>query len=89
MKYLISLIFFVGTVAQASGIVTIDGTSYGKTDKVFKLESKGQIFTIKKTDLTISQRKALEDLKWGASTSITIPLTAVASVDDAPPKKTK
>jgi hypothetical protein len=72
--------------AFASGLVTIEGTGYGKTEKELKIEAKNQIFTIKKVDLTAPQRKFLEDLKWGAPVSITIPLSSVAHVADAPKK---
>jgi len=78
-------LILVGAVAYSSGIVTLEGKGYGKTEKVFMIESKGQIFSINKTDLSPAQRKVLEGLKWGAPTSITIPITSVASVRDKNP----
>jgi len=82
LKLAALLILFWTTVGDASGIMTISGTFYGKSEGSFQILSQNQVFTIQKNKLSKGQRDYLESKRWNQKVDLSVPMGAISDVHD-------
>jgi hypothetical protein len=76
------IILSIGSLSSGSGIITLDGNFYGKTEKTFMLQLHNQIYILEKSKLTSEQFSYLNSLHWKDKFSIAVAMDAIKDVHD-------
>ena len=73
---------FLSALSFASGIITLDGKFYGKTDKNFMILMNDQVYTIEKSKISATQSKYLGSLKFEEKLSVSVAMDSIKDVHD-------
>jgi hypothetical protein len=83
LSLIIVFAFFSQTFAFASGVMTISGTVYGRTETTLSIKSRDEIFVINKSALDADQLKSTSALKSGNAIIVNVPMIGIAEVKSA------